>query len=148
MSDFSSLIAHQGFKCSDEEWTEYCWMGNVRKKVGGYNHGGILKHWITSCSVYVHVSFEEVKRLKQKPKSQRSTDDIYVLHEYELWMKNAVRKIERAREIGKKIRAVNIISQKWFEYMYRPEGITAKQLALHYQLLWTVREEMRQVNNA
>ncbi|RHZ43984.1 hypothetical protein Glove_784g15 [Diversispora epigaea] len=213
MSDFSSLVAHQGSKCSDEEWTEYCWMGCVRldetpakwrdrilprlihfkendllpvggkhltharrlfrypngttyapengfaichkcnqlvyigKKVGGYNHGGILKHWITSCSVYNYVSFEEVKRLKQKPKSQHSTDDIYILREYELWMKNAVRKIERAREAGKKIRAVKVIQQKWLEIFYRPEGMCATQLAEHYKLLWAVREEMRQINN-
>ncbi|RHZ72308.1 hypothetical protein Glove_243g121 [Diversispora epigaea] len=214
MSDFNSLVAHQGSKCSNEEWTEYCWMEVVRsdetpaewrdrilfrlmyfkendlflvgakhltharklfrysdgttyapengfaishkcnqlvyigEKVGGYNHGGILKHWITSCSVYIPVSFEEVKRLKQKSKYQRSIDDTYVLREYELWMKNAIRKIERAREIGKKIRAVNIIAQKWLEYIYYPDGMTAKELAQHYQLLWTVREEMRQVNNA
>ena len=63
-------------------------------------------------------------------------------------MQNAVRRIKRAREIGRKIRAVNIIAQKWLEYMYRPDGMTAKELAQHYQLLWTVREKMRQINNA
>jgi len=31
--------------------------------------------------------------------------------------------------------------------MYRPDGMTAKELTQHYQLLWMVREEMRQVNN-
>ncbi|RHZ82604.1 hypothetical protein Glove_108g38 [Diversispora epigaea] len=89
MSDFSSLVAHDGSKCSDEEWTEYCRMEllendllpvggkhltcakrlfrylngttyppengfaicykcnqlvYIGKKVGGYNHGGILKY--------------------------------------------------------------------------------------------------------
>ncbi|CAG8854957.1 8035_t:CDS:2, partial [Gigaspora margarita] len=39
---------------------------------------------------------------------------------------------------------VNIIAQKWLEYMYRPEGLTATELALHYKLLWAVQEEMRQ----
>ena len=53
-------------------------------------------------------------------------------------------RISIKRETAKKIRAVNIIAQKWFEYMYRPNGMTAKELAQHYQLLWAVREEMRQ----
>ena len=30
--------------------------------------------------------------------------------------------------------------------MYRPDGLTATELAQH-QLLWVVREEMRQINN-
>ncbi|RHZ60176.1 hypothetical protein Glove_357g55 [Diversispora epigaea] len=174
MSDFSSLVAHQGSKCSNEEWTEYCWMGVVRSDetpaewrdrilphlmhfkendllpigVEGYNYGGILKHWITSCSVYIHVSFEEIKRLKQKSESQHSTDDIYVLREYELWMKNAVRKIEHAREVGKKIRACTIIQRKVVEWIYRPDGLTAQELAFHYACLQNIRAEMRQINNA
>ena len=31
--------------------------------------------------------------------------------------------------------------------MYKPDGFCALELALHYQLLWAVREKMRQVNN-
>ena len=64
-----------------------------------------------------------------------------------MWESNAIKKIQRAREVGRKIRAVNIIAQKWLEYMYRPDGLTATELAQHYQLLWVVREEMRQINN-
>ncbi|RHZ89956.1 hypothetical protein Glove_9g70 [Diversispora epigaea] len=63
------------------------------------------------------------------------------------WKQNAVRRVKRAREAGKKIRAVNIISQKWLEYMYKPDGLCTTELAQHYQLLWAVREEMRQINN-
>ncbi|RHZ76315.1 hypothetical protein Glove_199g110 [Diversispora epigaea] len=45
-------------------------------------------------------------------------DDMYALHRYKLWMQNAIRKIECAREAAE-----------------------------HYKLLWAVREEMRQINN-
>ena len=62
-------------------------------------------------------------------------------------MQNAVRRVKRAREIGKKIRACTIIQRKFIEYMYKPDGLCASELVLHYQLLWTIREEMRQVNN-
>ncbi|RIB16556.1 hypothetical protein C2G38_2189573 [Gigaspora rosea] len=74
-------------------------------------------------------------------------DNEYALHQYGLWMQNAIKKIERAREIGRKIQAVNVIQQKWLEYFYRPDGLCATELAQYYQLLWVVREEMRQVNN-
>ena len=47
-------------------------------------------------------------------------------------VQNTIRKVKRAREIGKKIRAVNIIAQKWLEYMYHPDGMTAEELAQHY----------------
>ncbi|RHZ89712.1 hypothetical protein Glove_12g27 [Diversispora epigaea] len=100
------------------------------------------------CHLCNQLVFEEFEKVKQKSESQHSFNDKYALHYYKLWMQNAIRRIKRAREVGKKIRAVNIISQKWLEYMYRPEGMTAKQLALHYQLLWTVREEMHQINSA
>ncbi len=65
-------------------------------------------------------------------------------------MQNAVRRIKRAREIGRKIRACRIIQRKWLEIFFRPEGMCATELALlalHYQLLWAVQEEMRQVSN-
>ncbi|RHZ78042.1 hypothetical protein Glove_168g272 [Diversispora epigaea] len=77
---------------------------------------------------------------------QHKFDYEYKLHQYELWEQNAIRKIERAREVGRKIRAVNIIAQKWLEYMYRPDGLCATELTQHYKLLWAVREEMRQIN--
>ncbi|CAG8853381.1 23742_t:CDS:2, partial [Gigaspora margarita] len=60
---------------------------------------------------------------------------------------NAIKKIKCAREIGKKIQAVKIIQQKWLEYFYRPDSMYTTELAQHYQLLWAVREEMRQVKH-
>ncbi|RHZ50106.1 hypothetical protein Glove_505g62 [Diversispora epigaea] len=112
--------------------------------MGAYNYIGMERHWKFSCSgnKYCGVNHDEYLEIKQKSNSA------YVLCGYELWMQNAIRKIERAREAGKKIRAAKVIQQKWLEYMYHPDGMTAKQLAQHYQLLWTVRKEMRQVINA
>ncbi|CAG8847374.1 11788_t:CDS:2, partial [Gigaspora margarita] len=49
---------------------------------------------------------------------------------------NAIKKIEHARKISKKIQAVKIIQQKWLEHFYRPDSIYATELAQHYQLLW------------
>ncbi|CAG8852580.1 41861_t:CDS:2, partial [Gigaspora margarita] len=68
----------------------------------------------------------------------------YALHRYGLWMQNAIKKIKHGRKIGKKIQAVKIIQQKWLEHFYRPNSIYAMELAQHYQLLWAVREKMRQ----
>ncbi|CAG8843751.1 43903_t:CDS:2, partial [Gigaspora margarita] len=72
---------------------------------------------------------------KKKSISGYDYDNEYALHQYGLWMQNAIKKIECAREIGKKIQAVNIIQQKWLEYFYRPDGLCATELAQHYQLL-------------
>jgi hypothetical protein len=83
-------------------------------------------------------------KVKKKSISGYDYDNEYALHRYGLWLQNAIKKIERAREIGKKIQAVNVIQQKWLEYFYRPDGLCATELAKHYQLLWVVREEMRQ----
>ena len=40
------------------------------------------------------------------------------------WMQN-VKKVERAREIGKKIRACTIIQRKFIEWYYKREGLKA-----------------------
>ena len=87
-------------------------------------------------------------KIKQKSISGYDFDNEYALHRYELWMQNAIKKVKRAREIGKKIRACTIIQRKFIEYMYKPDGLCTSELALHYRLLWAVREEMRQINNA
>jgi len=99
-------------------------------------------------NTYRGVNYDEyLLKIEQKSISGYDFDNEYVLHRYELWEQNAIKKIQHAREVAKKIRAINIISQKWLEYMYRPDGLCTSELALHYQLLWAVREEMRQVNN-
>ncbi|RHZ45691.1 hypothetical protein Glove_661g52 [Diversispora epigaea] len=86
--------------------------------------------------------------LKADPKLITLTSKKKAIRRYELWMQNAIRRVKRIREIGKKIRAVKVIQEKWLEYFYRPDSLCASELALHYQLLWAVREEMRQINNA
>ncbi|RHZ77539.1 hypothetical protein Glove_176g5 [Diversispora epigaea] len=110
------------------------------------------KHWSTNCTgnAYCDISFRDYIEFKNKLKSglTNSFDEKQAIRRYELWMQNAIRRVKRAREIGRKIRAVKVIQEKWLEYFYRPDGLCASELALHYQLLWTVREEMRQINNA
>ncbi|RHZ84710.1 hypothetical protein Glove_78g203 [Diversispora epigaea] len=104
------------------------------------------KHWSTNCigNAYYDISFRDYIEFKNKLKSGliNSFDEKQAIRRYELWTQNAIRRVKRAREIGRKIRAINIIAQKWLEYMYRPDGLCASELALHYQLLWAVREEM------
>ena len=63
-------------------------------------------------------------------------------------MQNAIKRIKHAREVGKKIQVCIIIQRKFIEFMYKPDGMTAKQLAIHFNLLWGVREEMRHVNTS
>ncbi|CAH1769219.1 10293_t:CDS:1 [Entrophospora sp. SA101] len=220
MDNFSELMAHSGSKCSNDEWTEYCQMPQVRtnetpgewkeriwtrlqyfrdydllptgggekylearrltqvpsgnlyaptigmaicfscdqlvyigemtKNMGNnYNHIGMEKHWATHCTgnKYCGVSYEEYQKITQKPKSACKFDDSYALRRYELWMINAIRRVGRARCIGKKIKACIKIQRKVVEWIYRPDGLTATELALHYARLQNIRAEMRQLSN-
>ncbi len=128
------------------------WSINIyRKNIGNYNHVGIERHWASHCTgnAYCGVNYDEyLLRIEQKSISGYIYDNEYALHCYELWMQNTIRKVKRAREIGKKIRACTIIQRKFIEYMYKPNGMMAEELAQHYQLLWIVREEMCQINKA
>nr|CAG8574685.1 7364_t:CDS:1 [Entrophospora candida] len=198
-----------GSKCSEEEWSEYCWMPVVRtnetpsewkeriwvrlqyfrendllpyeskdyfkaRKLIQFPDGnsyapciGIVIclscnqlvhtgeyikrmeiHWKFSCTgnKYCRINYEEYMKIKQKPESERNFDNI-ALNYYELWKCNAISRIERAREVGKKIRACTIIQKKFIEYYYRPDGDCATELANHYKILRSIREEMRQVNS-
>jgi hypothetical protein len=83
-------------------------------------------------------------KIKHKPESDRTFDDIHALYYYEVWIANAIKRLKRAREVGKKMRACVLIQHKWIEFMYRPNGLIVKQLAQYFKLLWTIREEMRQ----
>ena len=108
------------------------------------------EYWSTNCTgnAYCDISYKDYIELKNKLEAEL-TNPFYekeAIRCYELWIQNAVRRIKRAREVGKKIQAINIISQKWLEYMYRPDGLCATELAEHYKLLWGIREEMRQTN--
>ncbi|RHZ66444.1 hypothetical protein Glove_307g54 [Diversispora epigaea] len=122
---------------------------NIRCKYGICHF--MDKHWSTNCTgnAYCDISFRDYIEFKNKLKSGliNSFDEKQAIRRYELWMQNAIRRVKRAREIGRKIRAVKVIQEKWLEYFYRPDGLCASELALHYQLLWTVRKEMRQINN-
>ncbi|CAG8750086.1 21986_t:CDS:2 [Racocetra persica] len=116
--------------------------GERTANIGNYNHIGMERHWKFSCSgnKYCGVNYDEYLKIKQKSNSAYSRASVSTLNFNDI-------KIERAREIGKKIRAAKVIQQKWLELFYRPEGMCAIQLAQHYQLLWAVREEMCQINN-
>ncbi|CAG8733676.1 490_t:CDS:2 [Cetraspora pellucida] len=133
------------FSCDQLVYT-----GQRKKNIGNYNHLGMERHWKFLCTgnKYCGVNYEEYLKIKQESNSGYDYDSKYALHRYGLWMQNAIKKAERAREIGKKIQACITIQRKWIEFMYRPDGMMAKQLAKHYQLLWAVREEMHQINNA
>ncbi|CAH1771162.1 12245_t:CDS:1, partial [Entrophospora sp. SA101] len=124
--------------------------GKRTKNIGNYNHIGMERHWASHCTgnSYCGVSYDVyLLKIKQKSISGYIYDNEHALHQYGLWMQNAIRRVKHAREIGRKIRAVKVIQQKWLEYFYRPDGLCDSELALHYQLLWAVREEMQQVNN-
>ena len=133
------------FSCNQLVYT-----GKRTKNTGNYNHIGMERHWASHCTgnSFCGVNYDEyLLKIEQKSISGYIYDNEYALHHYELWMQNAVRRIKRAREIGRKIQACRIIQRKWLEIFFRPEGMCATELALHYQLLWAVQEEMRQVSN-
>ena len=126
------------------------YVGQRTKNIGNYNHIGIEKHWATHCTgnSFCNVSYDEyLQRVEQKAISGYNYNNEYALHRYGLWMQNAIRKIEHARAVGRKIRACTIIQRKVVEWIYRPEGLTAQELALHYACLQNIRTEMRQVSN-
>ncbi|CAG8604919.1 9650_t:CDS:2 [Paraglomus occultum] len=79
--------------------------GQRKKNIGNYNHIETEKHWKFSCTGnnnYCGVNYEEYLKIKQECNSGYY-DNKYALHRYELWKCNAIGRLERAREIGKKI---------------------------------------------
>ncbi|RHZ71752.1 hypothetical protein Glove_253g30 [Diversispora epigaea] len=115
------------FSCNQLVYT-----GQQTKNIGNYNHIGMERHWASHCSgnSFCGVSYNEY--LKIEKKFEQSFDD---------------ERVKRAREVGRKIQACITIQRKFIEFMYKPDGMTAKQLAIHFKLLWEIREEMRRVNN-
>ncbi|CAG8833684.1 27857_t:CDS:2, partial [Gigaspora margarita] len=149
MSNFSSLIAHGGSKCSNEEWSEYVKMPQVRTN----ETPSEWMKWIWKHLTYFRENdllpieskkYLEARKLIQLPNSCSYTSEIGIAICFSCNQLNAIKKIEHARKIGKKIQAVKVIQQKWLEYFYRPDSMYTTKLAQHYQLLWAVREEMRQ----
>ncbi|RHZ58324.1 hypothetical protein Glove_374g33 [Diversispora epigaea] len=124
-------------------------LDDLTANIGNYNHIGMEKHWKFSCSdnKYCGVNHDEYLKIKKKSNSAYNFDDMYALHRYKLWMQNAIRKIERAKEVGKKIQACITIERKVVEWIYHPDGLTATELALHYASLQNIRAEIRQINN-
>ncbi|CAG8849725.1 39_t:CDS:2, partial [Gigaspora margarita] len=130
------------FSCDQLVYT-----GQRKKNIGNYNHIGMERHWKFSCTgnKYCGVSYDEyLLKVEKKSISGYDYNNEYALHRYGLWMQNAIRKIERARAVGRKIRACTIMQRKVVEWIYRPEGLTAQELALHYACLQNIRTEMRQ----
>ena len=87
--------------------------GKRTKNIGNYNHIGMERHWASHCTgnTYCGVNYDEyLLKIEQKSISGYDFDNEYALHRYELWEQNAIKKIQRAREVAKKIRAINIIS--------------------------------------
>ncbi|CAG8659737.1 3452_t:CDS:2, partial [Racocetra persica] len=107
-------INTRGTDCTDAEWIEYCNMPQIRdnetplvyngqrkKNIGNYNHIGMERHWKFSCTgnKYCGVNYEEYLKIKQESNSRYDYDSKYALHRYGLWMQNAIKKAEHAREI-------------------------------------------------
>ena len=110
----------------------------------GKNIKTIESHWKSACTgnKYCELKYEDYLKIKHKPKSDRTFDDTRALHYYELWISNAIRRLKRARDVGKKIQACIKIQRKIVEWIYRPDGFNAQNLALHYACLQNIREEM------
>ncbi|CAG8855061.1 42043_t:CDS:1, partial [Gigaspora margarita] len=123
------------------------YIGQRTKNIRNYNHIGIEKYWATHCTgnSFCSVSYDEyLQGVEQKAIYGYNYDNEYVLYRYELWESNAIKKIQHASEVGKKIKACTIIQRKFIEYYYRSDGLCASELAQHYKILWAVREEMQQ----
>ncbi|CAG8703515.1 9693_t:CDS:2 [Dentiscutata heterogama] len=60
-------------------------------------------------------------------------------------MQNAVRRVKRAREVGRKIQAIKIIQQKWLEYFYRPED-PLENLSYNYNNKASVKTHIDMIN--
>ena len=79
------------------------------------------RHWASHCTgnSFCGVNYDEyLLKIEQKSISGYIYDNEYALHRYQLWEQNAIKKVKRAREIGKKIRACTIIQRKFIEYYY------------------------------
>jgi len=99
----------------------------------GKNIKTMESHWKSACTgnKYCELKYEDYLKIKHKPESDRTFDDTRALHYYELWISNAIRRLKRAREVGKKIQACIKIQRKILEWIYRPDGFNAHKLALH-----------------
>ncbi|CAG8855821.1 3706_t:CDS:1, partial [Gigaspora margarita] len=108
------------FSCNQLVYT-----GKRTKNIENYNHIGMERHWASHCTgnTFCGVSYYEyLLKIEQKAIYGYHYDNEYALQRYGIWMQNAIKKIERAREVGRKIRACTIIQRRWLEIFYKPEG--------------------------
>ncbi|CAG8849058.1 17305_t:CDS:1, partial [Racocetra persica] len=105
----------------------------------------------TNCTgnAYCDISYKDYIELKSRFEANFS--NFYFEKEaircYELWMQNAVKRVKHAREVRKKIQACITIQRKVIEWIYRPDGLNAQELAFHYACLQNIRAKMHQINN-
>ncbi|CAG8831819.1 1684_t:CDS:1, partial [Racocetra persica] len=84
----------------------------VYSKIGrGYEyrfHHFMDEHWGTNCTgnTYCDISYKDYMELKSRSEVSNFYFEKKAIHCYELWMQNAIRRVKRAKEIGKKIRAI------------------------------------------
>ena len=121
---------------------------NVRRPITSLGLNRMEEHLKTRCTLkgIDKIVFERYVNLKNRSNINEFGKD--AIRIYELWLENATAKLKRAREVGKKMQAVKIIQSKWLEYMYRPEGLKAVQLATHYELIRGIRQEKLQNINS
>jgi len=115
----------------------------------GKNIKTMENHWKSACTgnKYCELRYEYILKIKHKPESDHTFDNMRALHYYELWIANAIKRLKRARDVGKKIQACIKIQRKFVEWVYRPDGFNVRKLALHYACLQNIRAEMRQISN-
>ncbi|CAG8772498.1 43714_t:CDS:2, partial [Gigaspora margarita] len=87
--------------CTDTKWVKYCNMPQIRDNE-------TPSEWMKQ--IWLHLQYFRKNDLlpieiKKKSISGYDYDNKYALHRYGLWIQNAIKKIECAREIGKKIQA-------------------------------------------
>lgn len=94
--------------------TRYC---------GNYHHNGIEKFWVNHCTgnLYCDITNEDyMEYISLLPNDRFGKNS--EIHRYRLWMNNAIRRIKRAGEVGKKIRSANIIREHALRYIYRSDS--------------------------
>ncbi|CAG8602589.1 4057_t:CDS:2, partial [Scutellospora calospora] len=66
-----------------------------------YHGSTIEKHWSTNCigSAYCDISYKDYMELKSRSEASNSYFEKEVIHHYELWIQNTIRRVKCAKEI-------------------------------------------------
>ncbi|CAG8845955.1 10033_t:CDS:2, partial [Gigaspora margarita] len=149
---------HSGSKYSNEEWSEYVEMHQVHTnetpkndllpiESKKYLEARRLIQLLNSSSyaseigIAIYFSCDQLVYIGQRKKNIGNYNHIEMERHWKFlctgnkFCGNAIKKIEHARKIGKKIQAVKVIQQKWLEYFYRSDSMYATELAQYYQLI-------------